>query len=373
MSTKRKRMRLPNGFGRITELKGRNLRNPWRVMVTTGIDSNGRPIGKLLKPQSYFATYNDAYSALMKYHENPETMRETMTVEELHDRWVTAHYPEVSIGTQRLYDAAWKYCEKIKGLVVSEVRSRHIKECCENGVNAAGNPIPANTRLIVKTLLNMLFKYALENDLVDRNYAADVSLSKSTHKTIAAQKIDHQSFTDSDLNIMWDMVDKTQNVDMLLIQCYMGWRPTEMLKLEVSNIDLEKRTITGGIKTEAGTNRVVPIHSLIYPLVEARYNKAMEHSNKFLFIGSRTGQQMLYAVYNRIFKEVLVTCGINESHRPHDPRKTFVTMAKKYNVDEYALKLIVGHYISDLTERVYCERDITWLQAEIEKIRRPSC
>lgn len=56
-------------------------------------------------------------------------------------------------------------------------------------------------------------------------------------------------------------------------------------------------------------------------------------------------------------------------HVPHDPRLTFVTMAKKYYVDEYAIKRIVGHKITDITERVYTKRDVEWLKSEIEKIK----
>ena len=44
-------------------------------------------------------------------------------------------------------------------------------------------------------------------------------------------------------------------------------------------------------------------------------------------------------------------------------------MAKKYNVDEYAIKRIVRHPIRDITEKVYTDRDIEWLKEEIEKIR----
>ena len=43
-------------------------------------------------------------------------------------------------------------------------------------------------------------------------------------------------------------------------------------------------------------------------------------------------------------------------------------MAKKYEMDEYALKWIVGHYINDLTERIYTERSVDWLMREISKI-----
>ena len=54
-----KRRRLPNGFGQISEIKNRNLRNPFRAMVSVGKAENGRPICKPLKPESYFPTYND--------------------------------------------------------------------------------------------------------------------------------------------------------------------------------------------------------------------------------------------------------------------------------------------------------------------------
>ena len=67
----KKRMRLPNGFGQITEIKNQNLRNRYRAMITVGKTETGKPICKLLKPNSYFPTYNDAYNALMEYHKNP--------------------------------------------------------------------------------------------------------------------------------------------------------------------------------------------------------------------------------------------------------------------------------------------------------------
>ena len=44
-------------------------------------------------------------------------------------------------------------------------------------------------------------------------------------------------------------------------------------------------------------------------------------------------------------------------------------MAKKYKVDEYAIKYMVGHRITDITEKVYTCRDPTWLMDEICKIR----
>ena len=62
----RKRRRLPNGFGQISELKGKSLRKPYRAMVTIGKTDEGKPICKLLQPIAYFETYNEAYQALVE-------------------------------------------------------------------------------------------------------------------------------------------------------------------------------------------------------------------------------------------------------------------------------------------------------------------
>lgn len=56
---------------------------------------------------------------------------------------------------------------------------------------------------------------------------------------------------------------------------YSGLRIGELLGLTTENIDLENKIIiNAGIKTEAGKNRIVLIHSKIFPLILYRYKKA---------------------------------------------------------------------------------------------------
>ena len=87
-----KRRRLPNGFGQISEIKNRNLRNPFRAMVTVGKTQDGKPICKPLKPDSYFSTYNDAYAALVEYNKNPYDLGAAITVKELYDKWSEEYF-----------------------------------------------------------------------------------------------------------------------------------------------------------------------------------------------------------------------------------------------------------------------------------------
>lgn len=75
-----------------------------------------------------------------------------------------------------------------------------------------------------------------------------------------------------------------------------------------------------------------------------------------------------YDKYAGRFAKIMTALKFREDHRPHDPRKTFITMAKKANVDEYVIKRLIGHRITDITEETYTERDIEWLRTELEKI-----
>ena len=100
-----KRRRLPNGFGQISEIKNRNLRNPFRAMISVGKDSNGRPICKPLKPESYFPTYNDAYAALVEYNKNPYDLEPSITMKELYEKWVAEY--EKTVKSTRSVASAW--------------------------------------------------------------------------------------------------------------------------------------------------------------------------------------------------------------------------------------------------------------------------
>lgn len=76
-----------------------------------------------------------------------------------------------------------------------------------------------------------------------------------------------------------------------------------------------------------------------------------------------------YKVYVKSLSSLSSHIAISAEHKPHDGRVQFVTMAKLHDVSEYAIKLLVGHSIQDLTERVYTRRSLDWLRTEIEKIK----
>ncbi len=374
--TNRKK-RLPNGFGQITELKGRNLRNPFRAMITVGKNEYGRPICELLKPNAYFRTYNDAYSALVNYHKNPYDVNTKMTMSELYDRW-SRQYFEILNSQSSINNivTAWKYCSAIYGMRVSDVRVRHVKGCIDEGtiiVRGKERNASANTKSRIKSVLNQMLDYAVEYELVDKNYSRNFSIPIDVKKEKNKVKKEHIPFTDSEMEILWSHVNDTPYVDVILIQSYSGWRPQEMGLLELNRVDLDNWSFEGGMKTDAGTDRKVPIHSKIRYLVEQKYNEAKSLNSKYLInaVDSRRKNDLMltYSKYEKRFAKVRDTLNLNPNHRAHDPRKQFITMCKKYNVNEYAIKYMAGHAISDVTEKVYTEREFSWLESEIEKIK----
>ena len=131
----------------------------------------------------------------------------------------------------------------------------------------------------------------------------------------------------------------------------------------LGDVDAADWFIVGGMKTESGRNRVVPIHPSIRKTVE----EAIANSGtEFLF--NHNGRQFSYAKYLEEFRKCCCVLGIDEKHSPHDCRKQFVTMAKNANVNEYAIKRIIGHAITDLTENVYTDRSKEWFMSEVCKI-----
>ena len=371
-----KRRRLPNGFGQISELKGQNLRKPFRAMITIGKTDEGKPICKLLQPEAYFATYNEAYEALLNYNKNPYDISKNITVEELYEKWSSSYYRDNSYGTTKNLKGAWNYCQSLRKIKVHDIRAYHIKQCMEEAVVIANGVEKHTTPTIrrnMKSLLRKMFDYAVEYDIIQHNYAKDASLPKSDSRILEEERNEHIEYTDKELEILWQNINTYPLAEVVIVQCYTGWRPTELGNIKLADVDLQEGIMRGGMKTKSGRNRVVPIHSRIFPIIERWYNQGVADGREYLIsIPSKTGRKADRLTYIR-FVENLPRLSeklhLNPDHKPHDGRVTFVTQAKKYQMDEYAIKRIVGHRINDVTEAIYTRRGNEWLKDEIEKIK----
>lgn len=347
-----KNKRLPNGFGQITYLSKKNLRKPYRVMITVGKTEYGRPIQKLLKPQAYFETYNEAYSALIESHKTQYDVNKDKTLNDIFEEWYKETYPDPQISIATQYMTAWNHVKYLGSRKFNDIHVADIKKCL------ADNPGISTARMI-KFLFNKLYDYAIENEICNENLSRKI---KSVDTTLEF-KSHHIAFTEEEISILWKHTDN-RTVRWILIQCYTGLRPNELCQIKISNINIKEHYMIGGMKTDAGKDRHIPIHPAIEEFVKEQIEFSLKYkSDKFLV--NEFGNEVNYSIYRLAFNSAIETLKLNSDHKPHDPRKFFVTVAKKYKLDEYAIKLIVGHSIDDITEKIYTERPIEWLYEQI--------
>ena len=356
-----RKRRLPNGFGHITLIKGRNLRKPYRVVlpVSKPPDMTGK---SLQQPTSYYASYDEAYEALRIFHQEKATFfSSAITVEKLYAKWSETYYPLVTDATKRSFRSAWKQTVALWQIPIEKVHVAQIKEMMES--------IPsAHIRARVKIILDRLFDYALEYELTDKNYARLYRIPPRLLREAEEKRKGHVPFEEDEIAKLWKASSTSPIASMILIQCYSGWRPGELIAIKTDQVDLSTMTMTGGNKTKAGKNRVVPIHPKIEKLVKKYYRKAKLSGCLYLFSDDKTNRPMTYDTYHDIFKKEVGKLRLNPEHRPHDPRVHFVTKCKEHAVDEYAIKYLIGHSITDITERIYTVRTLEWLRKELLKL-----
>ena len=109
---------------------------------------------------------------------------------------------------------------------------------------------------------------------------------------------------------------------------------------------IEEDLMRGGSKTEAGRDRIVPIHPKIKDFVQE--------------------YRITYFTYRKHFNKLMEELGMD--HTPHECRHTFVTMAKEKEINDNIIKLLVGHQSGDVTEGIYTHRTIDSLRKAIAKI-----
>ena len=375
-------MKLPNGYGSVTKLSG-NRRKPYLARVTLGWITNEQT-GKTTQnrvPIGTYKTKKEALQALAEYGANPyDIQNNNLTLAELYQKWTEAYFPTLSgESSTRTITSAWKYCHPLYKMRVKDLRARHIKGIMEDGYiissrgKNAGQKVMASpgVKARIKSMFNLMLDYALEYEIVDKNYARTFDISEDIIKEKEAATRGHIIFPPDEMKILWDNVDKIRFVDWILIQCYMGWRPQELATLQLADVNLDEWYMVAGMKTDAGKTRMVPLHTKIQPLVKRNYDYAVSLGSDALFndpTATKGGMKITYDKYAGRFDKVMAALKLNPEHRPHDPRMTFITMAKKAGIDPMVVKRLAGHRINDVTEAVYTVRDLEWLRSDIEKI-----
>lgn len=342
-----------NKTGSITKMSGKR-RKPYRARVTIGWEAEtGKQIFGTI---GYFSKRSEAEAALTEYIKSPyDTTSNEVTFGDVYNMWSAKRYKEIAASTIRSYKSAFSHSKPLWDMRMQDIRVNHLETTIQNA------NVGSSTKFRMKVMFNLLFKFAIKHEIVIKDYSKYCDSVK-----VEKPSKEKKPFSAEEIALLWENIE-IPFVDMILIAIYSGWRPIELVMLEKENIDLTDNFMKGGCKIEAGKNRLVPIHPKIKPLIEKRYFSNNNSHLLFTIDNCDSEKGMSYTQYYNRFKNL--TCALGMDHSPHETRHTFATLAKEAKVDEYCLKLILGHNIADLTERVYTHRKKEQLLEEIKKIK----
>lgn len=361
-------MRNPNGFGSITKVKRKNLRNPWQVRITvkTTVDENGKK-HQQKKLLGYFATKEEALNALTNYHNNSDIMSNFNKVKfiDLWNKWQeTKEIQDISDSRRRGYESTIKAIpDNLKNAKFITLKYQHWQDFI-NDLKATKSYATIRR---VKGDIAQLYDYAMRNDIIDRNYARMIDLGKSPKRS------ETKIFTDEQIRQMWLIYFYNQGnaeaifaIKTVLMMIYCGCRISEFLAIKIEDVNLSEQYFEiKEAKTEAGV-RKVPIHDCMVKFYESFY----DCNNEYLLTNPHTKRKYTYANYkDSYFDRLKNELEWDEDITPHNTRKTCSSLLKKHGVDATYQKLILGHEGAlDLTERTYTYVDVAQLVEAVNKI-----
>lgn len=318
-------MKLPNGYGSIDKLSGKR-RKPYRVRSGCVYSLDGNALKETRQVIGYFATRQEAIDALAEYNRDPYDLSGAkLTLQQVYDEWRSKS--KLAPNTLRSYSDVYRklsdiYDTKFDTITASCLQD-HIDRC------------KPSMQSVLRNFLKSIYGFAVKREIVRKDLSQYITVESMTqHK----QKT---PFAESEIVALWE-TPPCLSRDITLILIYTGWRASELMSCD---IDMEQGTMIGGIKTDAGKNRVVPIHPRIRPLIE-------QCKDDIKSIGYK---KMWYLVSQY-------------GHSPHECRHTFVSRLIAAGVDEIIVQKLVGHS-SNVTRDVYTHVDVDTLRSAVKMLK----
>lgn len=336
------------GTGTITKDK-RCKKRPYVVRAPSTATGTGRV---------YVGAYPDmksAQAALEDYMRNGRPKLYNATLADIYDLWSKVHFEHVGPDSVRLYTYMWKRFEPIKKIKMSNIKTAHFQQI----VNGCTSGSAANT---IRAMASMLCKYAMENDIINKNYGELVRLPKF-------EKKEKLIFTDEQIAALWQHSDD-KRAQAILAMIYMGFRIGEMLMITPADINFDEGYLITGEKTDAGKKRVIPFPPEI-PEIKTFFAEwckvAREHEPLWNMQVNQFRNEVFYACLadmNMLDK--------NKRHlTPHSTRHTFGSLSARAGMRPDALQKIIGHANYAVTAEIYIHKDVTELKTAMSALRKP--
>lgn len=292
---------------------------------------------------AYFSKSSDAHQYLAKMnrgepvqeHVSKTSEPDFKTVYNMYIQFAKSLNKPPSKASLHAYNTGFNNWKPVHDIKFRQITTMQLQDC----LTKHGTMSRSSVGKMV-TILKKMYRFGMAHHLCDEDLTPWLFQEHSDEPTVI-----HTPFTDEEIERLWNTNSEAAKITLIFIYC--GFRCVEFLRLENANIHLDERYLVGGVKTEAGRNRIIPIHKKIDPIIREFYNLDRKYFYPNGLGGEMRYSQFLSDRWNVFQKEL----GMN--HYTHDARHTFATKLEEAGVPDLHRKLIIGHSISDITDGTY--------------------
>lgn len=337
-------MKLPNGYGSIINL-GKNRRKPFGVRITVGRKDNGNQIYKYL---GYYETREDAIYALAIYNKGGVSLESNkVTFAEVFEMWSKKAAPKMKEKSYKRYLASYNVMpDNLKNKKMMELRAVHFQDYIDT------NGKSKNTNAFFKSMVHVIYSYAMEIELVQKDQSTFLKVEGKESKK---KKV----FTDKEIETLWKL-ENNLVAEVLIVLQHTGMRISELLELTKESVFIDHQYAIGGLKTDAGIDRIIPFCDKIMPIIESWYG----NHNKYLI--EYRGKQFKYTTFINKFNSLMEE--LKMVHTIHETRHTFISKMDTLGINKATIKKIAGHSGGDITEKVYTHKDVEELLEAVNNL-----
>ena len=338
-----KRFKLPNGFGTVYKLPGRR-RRPYVAKIT--VAGKQKPIG-------YTERYEQGLELLIRNNGNPALLGSSeMTFERIFSLMTEKKFPGVSKSTKASDTNSFKHSKTLWKKPFTQIKLADLQAVIDR---VEKKRIGYSTQKKIRNLFHQLYSYAMQYDIVQKDYSAFVQIAKDDkHRK-------KMPFNTRQLNKVRATLKANDFAEIILIGCYTGLRASELLNLRAADVKLrQKYLIVTKSKTRAGTGRVIPLHKSIFPFVERRIKQGYDYivsGDKKLSYGKFRGQFVNYMGEMHL------------KHTSHEMRHTMATMLNNAGANDFSTKCILGHAGKGITQKFYTHKNLHELRKAINLLK----
>ena len=342
-----KRLKLPNGFGSITKKSGRR-RRPYEIRKF--IDGRQKVIG-------YEASYESALAFLCEYNKNPLLFSPSeITFSELFTLVKAYLYPRIKPHTQQSYTASYNHLKRLYDKQFAKIRIGDLQSAIRDiHDNGAGYSTQKKARQVLRHMYTYAVKYEIIPPEKDISRYIDIDKDKKVYKKTI--------FNTRQIYKLFRATDEHRYAKMILMHMMLGTRPSEFLAIEKTDVKLRQRyLIIRESKTEAGRNRFIPLHKQTLPF----WIEFLAENNKYIATDNN-GIHLNYSRFRTRFDKTLIELKIKR-HTPHECRHTLASLLNNADANPTAIKRILGHASSNITEKHYTHKDLHQLKKAMDLI-----